>query len=475
MQRLTPQALFLLLVLGQVTPVQAGGLQAPVMLPEIDTSDLAPPFALAVGGDAVYFSGLGPERWQTWSLRDGVASPIGVNCPEGGGVQFQYVQLPGTTVGYISEGCDYHGTHLGSIDTVTGVAGPVVNPDLPPPTYGWGLTRLGDRALLSYDDGTLWSTDGTDEGTWIVHDFERSLGFITPVGTWAILGAGGPWRTDGTAAGTFQLASGVSLEQGSLPWPGEQYLVPTFVRLGGRTLFYGKTADEGLELWSTDGTSAGTLQISTLRPGTETVGVGPLVPCRDVAYFGSDGVTPAGYDRWPYMWRTDGTPEGTYPIGDDPGDGWRGVTASPIGCLGSSVVVLHWDVEGDTQHLAISDGTLAGTHPLLEVGFNVDIGYEAKEYHGWLFFPMALTDEGHGRELWATDGTPAGTFRTADIAPGADDSNPRELTALGDSLYFVANDGIHNDEIWRIVIDPTLVFRDDFESATLSAWNQPTE
>jgi len=463
----------LCLLVAQPALVAAGGLPAPMMLPEIDSSDLAPPFQLTIAGDALIFSGLGPERWQIWSLRDGTAAPLGVPCPTGGGAPFLYVQLPGTTVAYISEHCWLSGTFLGSIDSVTGVTQPVVSSSSPMPTYAYGLARFGDRALLTYENGTLWSTDGTDAGTVIVQDFEGNAAFVTPVGEWAMIAANGrPWRTDGTTEGTFQLASSVAPERGTAPWPAQD-LVPLYVPLGKRVVFYGRSADEGLELWSSDGSADGTARITTFRPGSQPVGVGPLVACRGIAYFASDGITPAGDQYWSHLWRSDGTQAGTYPIGEDSGGGWRGLTANPIGCLGSSVVVLHWDLEADTQYLAISDGTVTGTHPLLETGYNVVVDYPAREYHGWLFLVMVLDTQNYSRELWATNGTPAGTFRTGEIAPNFGDPNPRELTGFGDSLYFVANDGTHDDEIWRIVVDPALVFRDGFESATLTAWNQP--
>ena len=37
----------------------------------------------------------------------------------------------------------------------------------------------------------------------------------------------------------------------------------------------------------------------------------------------------------------------------------------------------------------------------------------------------------------------------ADIAPGAASSNPSQLVAIGSTTYFVANDGIHGNELWK--------------------------
>ena len=55
---------------------------------------------------------------------------------------------------------------------------------------------------------------------------------------------------------------------------------------------------------------------------------------------------------------------------------------------------------------------------------------------------FSATTVAHGRELWVTDGTAAGTHEVADInlAP-AIGSDPEQLTASGDRVYFFADDG----------------------------------
>ena len=56
----------------------------------------------------------------------------------------------------------------------------------------------------------------------------------------------------------------------------------------------------------------------------------------------------------------------------------------------------------------------------------------------------------HGRELWTSDGTQAGTVLVKDIKPGrASGSFPSYLTAVGGRLFFTADDGKHGQELWR--------------------------
>ena len=46
-------------------------------------------------------------------------------------------------------------------------------------------------------------------------------------------------------------------------------------------------------------------------------------------------------------------------------------------------------------------------------------------------------------ELWATDGTVAGTGMVSDIFPSANGSFPSNLTSHNGKLMFVANDTVH--------------------------------
>jgi ELWxxDGT repeat protein len=100
------------------------------------------------------------------------------------------------------------------------------------------------------------------------------------------------------------------------------------------------------------------------------------------------------------------------------------------------------------QELWASDGTEAGTRLVKDVRSGAG-GSEPRRMTvagGRLFF---TADDGtHGRELWVSDGTEAGTVLVADLQPGADSSLPRELAAVGNAVIFSATDGTSGVEPW---------------------------
>jgi ELWxxDGT repeat protein len=342
------------------------------------------------------------------------------------------------------------------------------------------LTPYGDR-LLFFTTGedspeTLWITRGTEESTVeagltlsrIDHLFEaeavQSGGLVFyRLGTSR---EGQPLlRTDGTAAGFLVLAPEV--EPGLAVYHGRVFFTPA------------NTANA--EIWSTDGTTAGTRKEFTLPAGTPTI--------RRLTALGADLYFITGDFDGGKVWRSDGTLAGTQPLADLPpiflDDYAPGFTR-----IGSRVLFVAPD-----SLVWTTDGTPAGTRPLESGTEPVGEAYDLTLFNGAVYFfgatptkrglfrsdgtpagtafvtPVygftfnslpastliagagrlwfAAADTDHGTELWTSDGTAAGTAMVKDILPGTDGSSPAWLAFAGGRLFFAATDGGHGTELWQ--------------------------
>ncbi|HEY4588459.1 MAG TPA: ELWxxDGT repeat protein, partial [Thermoanaerobaculia bacterium] len=365
------------------------------------------------------------------------------------------------------------------------------------------IGTLGDLAVMITTEGDrqrLWRSDGTPAGTVFLprpmvsrrQAYFDPAGFfqaggllyfalqrVTPVGLtpwdWAL------WRTDGTPAGTHWVASG--------PAEGNSSLDSFWRRdWNGKLLFvvYRSAGDSvACSFWTSDGTAAGTREILHLPAetgcpfGVEPFGSGFLFLAAHAGgvpqLFLSDG-TPAGtrqltafqeprdlfYTEMVHaggtvlfrlysadgqeieVWRTDGTPEGTYRL--------------PSGLHSPSKLYVFRDAvyfsayDDPSRPPGLYRMGLDGSHPTLlaDADLGPSLGYPSPPPFvpagDRLFF--AAADRDRDQELWVTDGTPAGTHRVRDVQPGAGSSYPQDLTAAGGLLYFTADDGEHGRELW---------------------------
>nr|WP_255651310.1 ELWxxDGT repeat protein [Corallococcus sp. AS-1-12] len=128
----------------------------------------------------------------------------------------------------------------------------------------------------------------------------------------------------------------------------------------------------------------------------------------------------------PALWSSDGTPAGTRLFRD---------FDAPVGSLTEARGLLFFTV-GRT--LWRTDGTTAGTLPLITEPSSPSPRSSLTvlgEFRSRLFFRMYTPE--HGVELWASDGTPAGTRLYLDVNPGPPSSFPDELveTASGNLVF----------------------------------------
>jgi ELWxxDGT repeat protein len=324
-----------------------------------------------------------------------------------------------------------------------------------------GLTAAGSRVFFSADDGAhgkeLWITDGTTAGTALVADLVPGLEssrplYLAPFGGSVVFAAIDPvhgnelWISDGTAAGTLRLTD-LS--------PAQSYAIPVpWTQMGGRLFFLAEDAGSGKELWTTDGTPGGTHLLKDILPGTESSmhdiqdpypGALPFVASGGQLFFAADdGVN--GTE----LWTSDGTSAGTLLLADL----YPGLGSSTPRDLIALAGTVYFSAEGAGlgRELWKSDGTAAGSIVVKDIRLSGSNGSEPRELTpvGNTLFFRAFEDD-HGNELWKSDGTEAGTVLVKDVRPGPPSGAfffGITLTALDGRLAFYADDGVEGPEPW---------------------------
>ncbi len=300
------------------------------------------------------------------------------------------------------------------------------------------------RVYFTADDGShgreLWSSDGTVAGTSMVVDLEPGplgtgigIGPSTDLGLFFNRADRELWRTDGTSAGTTEI-----------PLPKSRSASPTNLHVDAASgkLFFVQdrgSDDGGQEPFVTDGTVEGTIPLGDLEPGSEGSDVEfeaslPNGRTLFTAYTTADGSQ---------LWSTQGLENDAQVVQVINPDGIeQGLYGEVFG--GSYFFCTDDGVNG--IELWRSDGTATGTFMVTDL--NPSGGADPCDFAVFgehLYF--GATD-GIDSGLWRTDGTAAGTELMTLIGPGTSDE-PGELTVSGAHLYFVADDGATGDELWR--------------------------
>ena len=217
------------------------------------------------------------------------------------------------------------------------------------------------------------------------------------------------------------------------------------VSFGNSVIF---TADNGLigeEFWITDGTPDGTRLLVDFYAGELEPDIRNPVVINDQIWW-TGGTLDTGDE--PHV--SDGTAFGTRIVSDIViGEGDSG--AAFYTGLGDAVLF----TVGVASHrgLWVSDGTDTGTRL---IAANIFASLDASaELNGVLYFPAGASpsSDGNGTELWRTDGTEAGTFEVIDIDPTRSTSSPNSsfpsnITNLDGTLIFSASDDVFGDELW---------------------------
>jgi ELWxxDGT repeat protein len=307
------------------------------------------------------------------------------------------------------------------------------------------LTAVGD---VLYFNGSvegagtgLWRTDGTIGGTVLVKELAPSDNYsITPNHLANVAGklffwtnAGDRyslWTSEGSEASTTLLKE--FGREGTFGIAG--YFV-NWMEVNGDYYFAANDGIGGSELWKSDGTAAGTVQVAEIREGAAGSSPRPLANLNGTLYFTADSGS-ASLE----FWRTDGTAEGTFRVVELP---TTSKYLSSVTTTGDRFFFNFSDGVHGTE-LWTSDGTAAGTTLVKDLhpespGYYGKYPSQLVNVNGVLYF---TAQPGYFfRELWRSDGTAAGTYRIS--APSA--PSPTRLTNVDGTLFFIRND----NELWK--------------------------
>ena len=402
-------------------------------------------------GDRIFFPGrdndTGVELWvsdgtdagtrRVLDIRPGPASSFPEEITDVGGVAF-FVADDGT-----------HGAELWRSDGTA--EGTWLVRDIrrgPEESDTWCLAELNGVLLFNADDGIvaseLWRSDGTPEGTYLVKDIDPGPGHGGPdklirVGDRIAFVASDDdhgrelWVTDGTTAGTQRVTDIYPGPTNSVFFKKKHDLI---VR-GNEVYFSAHSRLYGRALWKSDLTPEGTRFVAYVAPD----GVTSTLP---IASAGDDIYMVVGEQLW-----------ATGPSGEN-----SRLIHEPIPEARSTVAVLgdrlffaatpQPEVREGHQ-LWVTDGTSAGTQMLVDV-FSSDACQPRHFVRNLFTFGDRVYFAGRMRgadeELWVSDGTVAGTHEVVDVVQDGG-CKPRDFAALGDTLYFIADDGQTGFELWR--------------------------
>ncbi|MEZ5059264.1 MAG: T9SS type A sorting domain-containing protein [Saprospiraceae bacterium] len=321
-----------------------------------------------------------------------------------------------------------------------------------------------DKLYFSADDGeygfNLWESDGTEQGTIRVNDignqisrgkaqhiiaFKDSLFFSTERS-----GSRGAQLmiSDGTNAGTRILKDinpgGYSSEPANL--------------IAAEDWFYfsARTADEGHELWKSDGTEAGTVFVKEIWPGNNSAQSWQANNSKsnyttignNLFFVGRQSINGSNE-----VWFSDGTEAGTIQLTNFNDEG-SNVMIEAFQPFGNGILFAGGSNQTGVE-LYYSDGTVAGTRLVKDVypgnfgGLNNFTRFYP--YLGRMAFVGRVSS---GSRIYLTDGTEEGTTVFYSGLGSKVGNNQNQLMVMDSTIFYFASESTTGIELWSYEFEP---------------------
>lgn len=292
----------------------------------------------------------------------------------------------------------------------------------------------------STNDIELWKSDGTTSGTVLVKDINPGTSdgsdprdFIEINGVLyftAYTATHGRelWKTDGTSAGTEMVHDIINGNVGGFSEAaqfGYYDLIFNVVWKNGSNFYFtannaalnpGGSYTNDIELWVSDGTSAGTMMVKDINPGN-TSGSYPI-DFKEIN--GTLFFTAFTANEGRELWRSDGTNGGTYLVKDIIPGSVGGFSSASQFIYDTHYFNVVWQNGSDFYFTANNNASVPGG------SYTNDI------------------------ELWKSDGTNGGTSMIKDIFTGNTNSSyPADFTLINGTLFFTAESATAGRELWK--------------------------
>jgi ELWxxDGT repeat protein len=382
------------------------------------------PRDLFVFNNAVYFfaktAAHGVELWKSDGTLDGTVEVKDINPGADNGYNDNYTSFfANNNILYFDATDGTNGVELWKTDGTNTAMVKDINSGAPS-SNAENFTALGTEVLFSATDATngteLWKTDGTT--TVLVQNiasganssspsqfvlFQNKIFFAASTGS-GVFAQGGLYSTDGNSV-ILVKSFGIG---------GSATLLSLSVILNNKLVFSALTigaSGTGLQVWASDGTTAGTTAITNLNT-SNPIGAGAII-LPDIFSAGANG-----------DYHTHSFNNKIFFIADD---GTHGA------------------------ELWITDGTQANIVKDINPGADSSLGIGSGQFAAsWFYtantFYFSANDGTHGNELWKTDGTGANTSLVQDLNPNGGSSDPFMFMFLNSHIYLTADNGDNADE-----------------------------
>lgn len=328
---------------------------------------------------------------------------------------------------------------------------------------------MGDRVYFAARDVPtnfeLWTSDGTEDGTYMVRDiwpggFGSNPGYFTVLGDILYFRANDGthgyelWRSDGTEEGTYlvkDINPGGNQSHGLDDFSGPYVIFPSETH--GKVFFRASDDVHGLEVWKSDGTEEGTQLIKNLYTGVEGGGGRYFAELDGIIYYTARSGTTDDHTG-EELHRTDGTEEGTWLVRDiQPGTSNSGVRFTTA--VGGNLYFVAFDDFLGTE-LFVSDGTEAGTQVVRDIlpgfagAFSIYSGSRRPSlipFGDRLIFTASRDQQ--KMSLWITNGTFAGTTMIREFDHTGQFAHLIAWTELDGKIFFLIQSDDQNSGLWE--------------------------